>query len=813
MSTGLYTDDFAWWLFPGDLKHTGYKTVWSYMMDHYGLVAGGRLYPFAYPILGYFWVLMSSNVFFAKLFVFAELFLSYLAMAYLLTIVFKPNKTVGLLFLIISPIFFQIRAYYDPVVCILPWVVTSLLLTVLHGLTLALSLSAKSQFIRSTNLIVSIFLFVICLLLSELGFIVPFVTFFIILAMSDSFKNFLLKLAPFLIISIVFVSAYIYFHNSSNDLGSSELGSIDGFFRALPKNLWAGFPISYMLSDPQNIFSDYLNIQNKRIYITVLVSVFVFILNWFAWLKVAFKYQQQNESKAVLSILGLGGVFFVIPAAMVSASGKYQLWINSYGLSYLPVIFQYIGITLIFSVLLAYACQKFKSVKNYILTLIFLLLLPLSALSIYANLISSSSVNIAATESTRQNIVDLMKLGFFDRIENNSVIFVDHQWPWFRATIFNQYLDREILIQETSGDTLIAIKSWMNNHPTQKDLMWRLRFIPVDYDCSEFHRQCGFFALTRIKGFVTDKHGGAIKLIESDPVVIGFRPPEDILNYWWYLYTDKPFHPERFSREPVISSSDMSGLAQNVFYMHVDKISKNKISLFQWSREGDFVGMNIFNKVDQPFSDTSMQLGSHTNSASDLNNIEIMHWNKLLPNRLGFASAVKVSSNIYTFGDSDNSIIGLDGLHDRFVNGMPTSILFKIRPDKNFEAGSIISNSADSRGFSIEKSEATKKYFISFGDGAKLLLSPYFDLPVNEWSSILVTSKSNYIKVSISTKNQKIITFSTDKMALPNREIFIGNSSKPRWKTVFRGQISNLSYLNRVITSEEIQNFFNSYNR
>ena len=102
MSTGLYTDDFAWWLFQGEMKHTGYKTVWSYMMDHYGIVTGGRLYPFAYPILGYFWVLMSSNVFFAKLFVFAELFLAYLAMAYLLTIVFKPNKTVGLLFLIIS---------------------------------------------------------------------------------------------------------------------------------------------------------------------------------------------------------------------------------------------------------------------------------------------------------------------------------------------------------------------------------------------------------------------------------------------------------------------------------------------------------------------------------------------------------------------------------------------------------------------------------------------------------------------------------------------------------------------------------------
>lgn len=332
------------------------------------------------------------------------------------------SKKIGLLSMAVIPTLFQMRIYHEPILAY--GTLMQLILIYTIGSLLCFHIYLKKE--KIGWLIASTIIFTLGLLTYEITYI--FGIFHIILALFHTKKIIptIKKTAPIIISSIFFIGLALYLRHGLNTLSSgySMGSSIKAYLITLARQLTGTFPLSYFISDPQNIFCSTINC-----FIDKITALDLIIVGAFLW--VAKKIiERGNEKPNYLLMITLGFAFFITPALLIALSVKHQNELF-YGTAYLPVYIQYFGLGLIIISGIEYLWNTVKShkIRTISMTIIGILWALMILLNLQNNRIVVEEFN-RGWFYPRAFLKTTLDNGFFNDIAADSTIIKNSNVPY-----------------------------------------------------------------------------------------------------------------------------------------------------------------------------------------------------------------------------------------------------------------------------------------------------------------------------------------------------------------------------------------------
>jgi len=389
-----------------------------------GWMSQGRLFPGC--LYEFYLFDIFNTVYSYKLFSLSITIIGVVLFSYLVYIVSK-DKFLSLLFLLLTPLFFQYRYYHDPMLSF-------------HGLMqvffiyVTLSLIFLTKYLQKSGMhyyFLSLLFFTFSLLTYEISYIFIFLYLPIVLSQMPLRKNllkiFFLALPYILILGSLTIYVLYLRHNASIAEGpylpNWDLVTI---FITYFNQTISVIPTTYfiMYGNHSNFF------QHIQIVHYVILSLFLVIYITTSFVKSANPVNKMNVSDKNLIFLGI--LIILLPGFLISLSPKFQSGINEirFGLAYLPIYIQSFGASL----LLALLIRKFSAIKYHIAVILLL------SVVLIVHLVSNNEVIEKVNKpykSNREILSHFFSGTFGQKLQDGTTIQFAYESPLHRKEFFN----------------------------------------------------------------------------------------------------------------------------------------------------------------------------------------------------------------------------------------------------------------------------------------------------------------------------------------------------------------------------------------
>jgi hypothetical protein len=439
LNTGFISDDSYNSQVRGTVLNNGSTIVNHFYNETKGWILGaGRFFPLHwYPYLIYYFtqsevliktinlIVISFGLFFFGLF----------------TKEITNSFKVGLITIVATPIFFQLRAWHDPIL-------SFTFLLPLIFLYLIVSLYLYQKFLNNNKNIYlywsAIFHF-LGLLTYEAGYL--FFIIFIILALSSekdtlkAIKKSWLPVGLNLLVILISILLKSKFNSEfNNDYPGANLHlNFSNFVKAFSIQFSSGIPLNYL------IFSKFVSLKEVWLnssFLSVGLSVIII-----------FGLLSSLEEKINFKILiYIGGSLMVLPAVLMGVSGHQKSLADvGFGFGYLPVYFQYFGFSFFSLGSILFIKNKFlsKGGKNVINILFIIMFFLIGLLHSGQNKFVANSTN-SFYLYPRVLLKEALTSNLSSYINSKSIVIRAPRYPYDNEWFFSTTLDFPIHVSDVN---------------------------------------------------------------------------------------------------------------------------------------------------------------------------------------------------------------------------------------------------------------------------------------------------------------------------------------------------------------------------
>jgi hypothetical protein len=446
--------------------------VWQYAWaQNVNLSLGqGRVYIFAFadlPIFYYFPDPFATQVV-RLIFIWASL----ITAAWFVRCLTK-NKQVALSLVLVIPLFWSIRNFGDPLVS---YGAALSLLT----LFMMLSLGAYLQFCERKNsvwYVSSVLAYVASLLIYEPGITSLFCLLVLAWLQRRSLKQFLIHMSPYLVVTFLYGIVWMVVRQHTVVYDGVAIGHFDfAVIKPFLYQLTAPLPLDYGLLSGHFfkwiVLTQFFSNPYSVCFLVVLAIV-SYILGRALFPQIQLTHKQ---SKALL-LLALP--LCVVPAVLIALTAKYRE-ILAWGLAYLPIYVEYIGVGFLLLVLL----NKIKHKQQPRWAILFSLLI---CLSFIFNTYNVNRLN-EQFKYPRALQVEAIQHGLLKDLPKNSLILMRETWgiPAFfeqngQVQVQTQFLSANLTDLKPSQQAIFVLLT--NNKPlTSEGTVLLGRVISLEYN-------------------------------------------------------------------------------------------------------------------------------------------------------------------------------------------------------------------------------------------------------------------------------------------------------------------------------------------
>ncbi len=303
------------------------QICWSTVKDY---VSGGRWYPlmvYYYPVFYY----LDQHLYkaFAVIFVLMNVVLFGWFVR-----VLTSSRWVGLLSMLLPPLFLQLRIYHDPILAYY-------YLMQLEFTAILLSLIAFIKYLRTSRvmlLVLSLAAYGACLLTYE-AFLAFWIAHFAVALVhfgKADLRRILKTAGPFCALAVANLAITLIVRSlfGTSYEGISLNPSPTAWAATFAKQVYSAIPLSYFFST--DAFSQSWEYARTYFFNDLVVLCVGWTILWCFTSETAFEAKRSESDTAVRALLLLGICFWLLPGVLISFSGKYQKELT-WGLGYLPV--------------------------------------------------------------------------------------------------------------------------------------------------------------------------------------------------------------------------------------------------------------------------------------------------------------------------------------------------------------------------------------------------------------------------------------------------------------------------------------------
>lgn len=762
----------------------------------------GRFFPLAFYMSAFYTII--TNLLLYKLIILLFVILNIALFGYFINIL-TESKYLGIMAISLAPIFFQMRLYHDAILgyhllleLVFLYVITSLIFLIFY-------LRTK----KKKYLILSLFIYILGLMTYEIVY--PFfILYFVIIYFNSRIRNlsYMIKLSlPYAISSALFILITVFLrmyvglqligtHGGSNYIPNF---SPNDFFLTLLKQIFAAFPFSYYIADPNNIFEHSIGDLGNFFSIgAISIGIAYFIIHIYCTNMIIRDELCSKRNAFSLNQLPLIGLsLLVLPAVIISLSPKYQMALV-WGIGYLPVYISYFGLIMITT----YVVHMIYSKLNHINKKSFQIILPVFALILVILAGTTYSNNITAVENSnlqwlypREIVEKSEENGLFKSIPNGSVLLVDSNYPWDQPAFYRTHSSsnfKSILVSTRQAPYIYdGTSGYISNQLPKNASINRYK----DVYRYNFSSSDNIFYLKYSSDSANEGYAilGSIKDLSISNENIYCATTRDVFIYVHYSLPSVPFPAKRIF---VIGQllNEETNLFEPVMLgeEEMDLISSGKgWKLFHINKKQgllDIMSLNI--EVNSNYIESSIFFKDLTNNSSLLksNKYEVLH--------VGFEHGFI------------NRGVKLEPVN---MNNKSFSIEVIVKPFKDQVAyAGIIGNHPGyngTEGFVIQQDgKNINTYYYSFGNGKEWSHPIKFKLNEGEWNYLVIVVNKDNIDIY---NNGLIVNSSQTKSSILNSKmpIYIGN-----WinnDRTFSGRIYEIRIVNSSKSNEDILSNWN----
>jgi hypothetical protein len=403
----------------------------------------GRFFPlgwYGYYVFGYLDTLLAYKAFCLSSIIFSIFLFGYFVYE------LCQSKKLAYLVILISPVLFQYRFYFDP---FLSW--GSFMQIMLVYTCISLICLIKYARTKKTGfLIVSLLFYIFSLLTYEIAY--SFFLFHIIIisytnrkTASDSTTS-IMAAVPFVVVAFVCAGISLYLRSQATGIANSYTinWNLFSILKTFGYQISAALPLVYnytgrtifQFSSLNFIISDWKNL----ILIISLPLLLIYILRF----EKSRLHGQKNKNLLLATIVGF--LFICLPASLIALSPKIQGQL-AFGVGYIPVYIQYFGTSLVLAIIVGTTHRKW--LKSFLLMFIMITALHHS---------QSNSAVVDAVNKTyqypRELLETFLKDSEFKAVQDHSTIIFNKPNHLHNKAFLNMHTGKKLNVEIGNGRIL-----------------------------------------------------------------------------------------------------------------------------------------------------------------------------------------------------------------------------------------------------------------------------------------------------------------------------------------------------------------------
>jgi hypothetical protein len=440
---GLFGDDIINALTPEWVQNT-YGSLYRLIFDTaISWAAIGRLYPISIAVAYTVWNYTYYDPVYAKV-------ISVIGYLVCLSVTadfirrFTSSARAALIFILISALCVQFRFWFDAILCFPLLVPLTLTLVMLQASLLHSYLTFGSR----RYLYLALVLLAVGLITYELAIVALPIDLIILWVARTSHKE---KLSIMAMIAGIFL-AYLLVQNAFRVPGASVYEgtaiSLDAtkFMRALAINLFAAFPLTYLMINPELVLRD----RSLVDLLTILaISAALGTLFYLVWHKVT--QLRQTGFINITAMLLIGAFLIIVPAAMLALSARYQNVVTKFGDVYIQALFEEIGLGILAACGINAALNRVQS-ASLVWQLSAGVLALLCVATFVNNVFVVSAINEWVDKIGRSVFIEAMRDGVLNAVPDGSLLVFEGHRVWADPRLVRLFSGKVVSVKSGTVD-------------------------------------------------------------------------------------------------------------------------------------------------------------------------------------------------------------------------------------------------------------------------------------------------------------------------------------------------------------------------
>jgi hypothetical protein len=440
---GLFGDDIFNALTP-ELVQSTYGSLYRLIVDTaLGWAAIGRLYPISIAVGYTVWNYTYYDPAYAKI----SSVIGYLVCLGVTADFmrrFTTSARAALIFILISALCVQFRVWFDAILCFPLLVPLTLTLVMLQASLLHSYLTLGSQW----YLYFALAVFAVGLLTYELAIVALPIDLIILWVARTSHKQKLSIMAAIAGLFLVYLllqnavrvpGAYVY-DGTAISLDTTK------FMRALAINLFAAFPLTYLMLNPELVLRD----RSLVDLLTILaISAALGALFYLVWRKVT--GLRQTSFINIAAMLSIGALLILVPAAMLALSVRYQNLVTKFGDVYIQALFEEIGLGVLAACGINIAFTRVQ-LASLVWQLSAGVLAVIYAMTFVNNVFVVSAFNEGVDKLGRSAFIESMRDGVLNAVPDGSLLVFEGHRVWADPRLVRLFSGKIVSVKSGTVD-------------------------------------------------------------------------------------------------------------------------------------------------------------------------------------------------------------------------------------------------------------------------------------------------------------------------------------------------------------------------
>jgi hypothetical protein len=357
---------------------------------------------------------------------------------------FTTSARAALIFILISALCVQFRVWFDAILCFPLLVPLTLTLVMLQASLLHSYLTFGSQW----YLYFALAVFAVGLLTYELAIVALPIDLIILWVARTSHKQKLSIMAAIAGLFLVYLllqnalrvpGAYVY-EGTAISLDTTK------FMRALAINLFAAFPLTYLMLNLELV----LRYRSLVDLLTILaISAALGTLFYLVWRKVT--RLRQTSFINIAAMLSIGAFLILVPAAMLALSVRYQNLVTKLGDVYIQALFEEIGLGI-----LAACGINIAFTRVQLASLVWQLsaggLALIYAMTFVNNVFVVSAFNEGVDKLGRSAFIESMRDGVLNAVPDGSLLVFEGHRVWADPRLVRLFSGKVVSVKSGTVD-------------------------------------------------------------------------------------------------------------------------------------------------------------------------------------------------------------------------------------------------------------------------------------------------------------------------------------------------------------------------